>query len=203
MNENLSERARQDWELIELAVKSKDQKAYADLLDRYWNNVFFLLMKMVNDRDIAEDLTIETFGKAFQRLENYEPEFAFSTWLLKIASNNGIDFIRKKKLSMFSIDQPITTAEGELVQPDYEADVPNPEEEFIRDQKIEILRSLVEKVKPMRYRQLIDLRYFREFTYEEIATEMQMPLGTVKAQLFRARELLMEVIKKTKTKGNL
>lgn len=203
MNKNLSDKAKQDYDLVLLAVKKKDQKAYTELMDRYWDSVFYLLLKMLNDKDNAEDLAMETFGKAFRRLDQYAPEFAFSTWLFKIATNNCIDFIRKQKLSTLSIDQPSFNEEGQPFMIDIESPAPDPEEKFILKQKTNILRRLVEKVKPAKYRQLIELRFFREMSYEEIATEMAIPIGTVKAQLFRAKELLFEIISKTKGKGNL
>lgn len=203
MNKNLSEKAKHDFELVTMAVKNRDQRAYTELMDRYWDSVFYLLLKMINDKDNAEDLAMETFGKAFRRLEQYTPEFAFSTWLFKIATNNCIDFIRKQKMNMFSIDQPAINEEGESIRIDIESPVPDPEEEFIREQKSRIMHKLVAKVKPPRYRKLIELRYFQELSYEEIAAEAKIPLGTVKAQLFRAKELLYEIISKSNTRDNL
>lgn len=203
MNKNLSEKAKHDYELVMMAVKNKDQRAYTELMDRYWDSVFYLLLKMINDKDNAEDLAMETFGKAFRRLDQYTPEFAFSTWLFKIATNNCIDFIRKQKMIMFSIDQPTVNEEGEHIKIDIESSVPDPEEEFIREQKSRILHKLVAKVKPPRYRKLIELRYFHELSYEEIAAEAKIPLGTVKAQLFRAKELLFEIISKSNTRDNV
>jgi len=97
LNSNLSEKAQHDFKLVKLALEKADQKAYAELLDRYRDSIYFMLLKMVNNKDDADDLTIEAFGKAFKRLNQYTPDFAFSTWLFKIASNNCIDFIRRKK----------------------------------------------------------------------------------------------------------
>jgi RNA polymerase sigma factor (sigma-70 family) len=204
MNKNLSDKAQHDYELVQLAIKNKDQRAYTELMDRYWDSVFYLLLKMISDKDNAEDLAMETFGKAFRHLDQYTPEFgAFSTWLFKIATNNCIDHIRKQKMTMFSIDQPAISEEGEPIKIDIESPVPDPEEEFIREQKSRIMHKLVAKVKPPRYRKLIELRYFQEMSYEEIAAEAKIPLGTVKAQLFRAKELLFEIISKTNTRDNL
>src|SRR5687767_2230789 len=101
VNSNLSEKAQHDYKLVRLAIDNADQKAYAELMVRYRDSVYFMLMKMVNNKDDADDLTIEAFGKAFKRLHQYTPNFAFSTWLFKIASNNCIDFIRKKKKNTF------------------------------------------------------------------------------------------------------
>ncbi len=202
-NKKFSEKAQHDYELVQLAIKKKDQKAYTELMDKYWNNVYYLLLKMVSDKDHAEDLTMETFGKAFKRLYQYTPEYAFSTWLFKIATNNCIDYIRKQKMTTFSIDQPILTEEGETVNIDIQSEGPDPEEQFMIEQKNKLLRKLVTKVKPPRYRLLIEYRYFKEMNYEEICEKTKLPMGTVKAQLFRAKELLYEIIKRNHAKGNM
>jgi RNA polymerase sigma-70 factor (ECF subfamily) len=151
---------------------------------------------MVNNRDDADDLTIEAFGKAFKKLHQYTPNYAFSTWLFKIASNNCIDFIRKKKKRQgtFSIDKGYENSEGSEIGIDLKSDVLNPEEVYIREQKIKLMQDVVKKLKP-RYRRLVELRYFKEFSYDEIAQELELPLGTVKAQLFRAREFLFNILK--------
>jgi RNA polymerase sigma-70 factor (ECF subfamily) len=158
-----------------------------------------MLLKMVNNPIDAEDLTIEAFGKAFKNIDQYAPNFAFSTWLFKIATNNCIDFIRKKRASHISLDQ---TADGEdslapssLIQ----SDVPDPEAYMINQQKIKHMRKIVSRLKP-RYRQLVELRYFKEYSYEEIAVELDIPIGTVKAQLFRARELLLNILNRSQEK---
>lgn len=196
---NLSVKAQYDVELVNRAVKQHDQSAYAELLDRYKESVFFLLLKMVNNRDDAEDLTIEAFGKAFKNIEQYTPNFAFSTWLFRIATNNCIDFIRKKRMVTLSLDRTFTSGDGEEMTMDVKAEQPDPEEHMIRKQKNIFMRSLVEKLKP-RYRTLIELRYFQELSYEEIAERLDLPLGTVKAQLFRSREFLYNIIRNQKDK---
>src|ERR1700733_8963906 len=107
LNENLSSKAVYDYGLVKAALEKSDQKAYAELMERYRDSVYFMLLKMVNNKDDADDLTIEAFGKAFKRLNQYTPNFAFSTWLFKIATNNCIDFIRKKKKGTFSLDKTV------------------------------------------------------------------------------------------------
>ena len=193
VNENLSDKARHDLELVRRAVDKGDQKAYAELMSRYRDSIYFMLLKMINNKDDAEDLTIEAFGKAFNRLHQYTPNYAFSTWLFKIASNNCIDWIRKQKKKMLSIDNPVSTGDGEEMTIEIRSQGPDPEDVVIRDQKNELMREVVEKLKP-RYRTLIELRYYKEYSYEEIATELDLPLGTVKAQLFRAREFLLNMM---------
>lgn len=195
-NEHLSDKAKRDLVLVEAAVKG-DQLAYAELMDRYRDSIYFMMLKMVNNADDAEDLTIEAFGKAFSRLEQYSPSFAFSTWLFKIASNNSIDFIRKKRIKMTSMDTGYINDDGEAVYFDAESNTKDPEETVMHKQKVMHMRELVSRLKP-RYRVLVEKRYFEELSYEEIAEELNLPLGTVKAQLFRARDFLANMMEKTK-----
>ncbi|MCG6186090.1 RNA polymerase sigma factor [Maribellus maritimus] len=193
-NLRLSEKARQDYILVLDALKG-DEKAFARLLSKYKDAIYFMLLKMVNNRSDAEDLTLEAFGKAFKNLHQYSPTYAFSTWLFKIASNNCIDFLRKKKGVHISIENTNDQNEnGEQLR--LKSKDPDPEEKLIRQQKAILLRKVVRRLKP-RYQTLVELRYFREFSYEEIAKELNLPLGTVKAQLFRAREMLFKMIEST------
>ncbi len=194
---NLSNKALQDYVLVQKAIKG-DERAYAELMGRYRDSIYFLLLKMVNNKVDAEDLTIEAFTKAFRNLTQYSPSFAFSTWLFKIATNNCIDFLRKKRNDIVSIDTPSNDSDQDSAIP-LAADVLDPEEELIKEQKLVLMRDIVEKLKP-RYRMLIELRYFKEYSYEEIANELEIPVGTVKAQLFRARELLYLIMKKSRDK---
>lgn len=197
LNEHLSLRAREDYDLVQQAI-SGNQRAYSVLMDRYRDSIYYMLLKMVYNRDDAEDLTIEAFGKAFSNLDKYTPEFAFSTWLYRVALNNSIDFIRKKKLKTLSLDDDEDRKTQNISQ-NIKTSLPDPEEKFIKDQRANILRDIIEKLNP-KYRTLVELRYFDELSYEEIATKLNMPLGTVKATLFRARDLLYEVLKEKREK---
>jgi RNA polymerase sigma factor (sigma-70 family) len=191
---NLSEKAKQDYQLVLRAVDG-DQKAYAELMARYRESIYYMLLKMVNNKDDADDLTLEAFGKAFRRLGQYTPNYAFSTWLFRIATNNCIDFLRKKKNNaLFSIDKPIENDEGGELSIDIRSSHLDPEEKVIKKQKIQLMHEVVDKLKP-KYKELIELRYFKEYSYEEISEKLNLPLGTVKAQLFRAREFLYNIIK--------
>jgi RNA polymerase sigma factor (sigma-70 family) len=194
--EHLSDKAKYDLALVERA-RTGDQAAYAELMDRYRESIYFMMFKMVKHAEDADDLTIEAFGKAFSRLDQYSPSFAFSTWLFKIASNNCIDFIRKKRIKVTSMDTGITTDDGEVLYVDARSSTMNPEETIIHGQKVVHMRMLVSKLKP-RYRELVEKRYFEEMSYEEIAAELKLPLGTVKAQLFRARDFLATMMENTK-----
>ena len=196
VNDNLSDKGKKDLKLVEKA-KAGDQAAYAELMGRYRESVYFMLLKMIKNTDDAEDFTIEAFGKAFNRLDQYSPSYAFSTWLFKIASNNCIDFIRKKRVYLTSMDHAYSNDEGQSVKIDVESNTMDPEETVIKKQKVKMMRQVVSKLKP-RYRELIEKRYFEELSYDEIAEQMDLPLGTVKAQLFRAREFLANVMKNTK-----
>ena len=195
-NENLklSEKALQDYKLVQKALQG-DEKAFARLLSRYKDTIYFMLLKMLNNRSDAEDLTLEAFGKAFKNLHQYSPTYAFSTWLFKIASNNCIDFLRKKKgitISLENENEQIETREASRIK---SKDL-NPEEKLIRKQKAILLHKVVRRLKP-HYQTLVELRYFNELSYEEIAKELNLPLGTVKAQLFRARQMLFKLIEST------
>lgn len=193
LRNGLSDKAKDDLLLVELA-KSGNEKAFSSLLNRYRDSIYFMLLKMVNNSSDAEDLTIESFGKAFRNLDLFTPEFAFSTWLFKIATNNCIDFIRKKRVSPTPIDPFQNDLDNLTVN--IQSDLPDPEEMLINDQKIAVLRAIVNQLKP-RYRNLIELRYYKEYSYEEIASELKLPIGTVKAQLFRAKSLLYNIFTKT------
>ena len=197
LNPNLSEKGKHDYALILRATEESDQKAYAELMERYRDSIFHLCRKMVFNDDDADDLTIETFGKAFQRLKQYTPAFAFSTWLFKIASNHCIDFIRKKRINALSLDRGLATEEGGNIQFTIKDDAPDPIETLEKKQRVEKMRLVVSELKP-RYRKLVELRYFEEYSYDEIALELDLPLGTVKAQLYRARDILTCVMESSK-----
>lgn len=193
LNPNLSDKAQQDFYLVE-AARRGDQKAYAELLGKYRDTIYFMLLKMVSNPSDAEDLTIEAFGKAFKNIDQYTPNYAFSTWLFKIATNNCIDFMRKRRGSTVSLDHSIDPSNGHSPSSSIQADTPDPEANLINQQKVKLMREVVNKLKP-RYRTLVEMRYFNEFSYEEIAEELDLPIGTVKAQLFRARELLYNILR--------
>ena len=191
---HLSEKAQKDYELVIRATKKKDQQAFAELMDKYKDSIYYMLLKMVNNNDDAEDLTLEAFGKAFNRLHQYTPNFAFSTWLFKIATNNCIDFLRKKKKNVMSVDNRIANNDGDDFMFEIKSEGMSPEQLAMNGQKIQLMRQYVKKLKP-RYEILVEMRYFKEMSYDEISNELNLPLGTVKAQLFRAREFLYNIMK--------
>lgn len=196
VNKNFSKKATEDLALVE-AAKKGDQSAYTQIMVRYREPIYYLVLKMIRNESDAEDLAIESFEKAFKKLEQYTPQYAFSTWLFRIATNHCIDFIRKKKLKTTSIDEEIEGKKGGTWSVQVQSHTKDPEEKFIEKQKISLMRTYVEKLEEP-YKTLVTLRYFKEWSYDEIASDQNIPLGTVKAQLFRSRALLSELIRRSK-----
>jgi RNA polymerase sigma-70 factor (ECF subfamily) len=194
LERQFSDKALEDFRLIDEAVQNNNEQAYAKLLQRYKRPVYHMILKMVRNVDDAEDLTIESFAKAFRSLHRFKKDFTFSTWLFRIATNNTIDQIRKKKLNTMSIDNTFTDDNGDGISIEVEDENLNPQEETMKAQKAELIQVFVDKLPP-KYQKLVRLRYFHELSYEEIAEELEAPLGTVKAQLHRARELMFEMVK--------
>lgn len=194
LGKQFSDKALEDFKLIDQAVEGRDQQAFAELMKRYKNPVYHMILKMVRNVDDAEDLTIEAFAKAFKNLHKFKKDFTFSTWLFRIATNNTIDFIRKKRLDTMSLNTSFKDDNGDAVTIDVQDRNLNPQEEAIKSQKIELVRMFVTKL-PAKYQRLVKLRYFDELSYDEIAKELEAPLGTVKAQLHRARELMYDLVK--------
>ncbi|MEP2774161.1 MAG: sigma-70 family RNA polymerase sigma factor [Fulvivirga sp.] len=197
LKKQFSDKALEDFRLIDQAVEENNEQAFAMLMDRYKRPVYHMILKMVRNVDDAEDLTIEAFAKAFKNLHRFKKDYTFSTWLFRIATNNAIDFIRKKRLETMSLDTSFRDDNGDAVQIDVEDKNLNPQEVAIKSQKIELIQMFVTKL-PAKYQRLVKLRYFEELSYEEIATELDAPLGTVKAQLHRARELMYDLVKNKK-----
>ena len=191
-----SPKAQRDLVLIQAALDGS-AKAYEALMRCYRKSVYHIALRMVRDPDDADDLTMEAFAKAFGHLSRYRPQFAFSTWLFRIATNGCIDFVRRKKLKTQPLSAAMPVGDGESILWDVCDHAPNPQEAFIRQQRIEVVQRVVTRL-PAKYAQLVRLRYFEELSYAEVATELHAPLGTVKAQLFRARELLLQLLQENK-----
>jgi RNA polymerase sigma-70 factor (ECF subfamily) len=192
----LSDKAQHDLKVIDRALNG-DSRAYAELLNRYRDSVYYVMLRMISNPSDAEDLTIEAFGKAFHNLAKYVPSHAFSTWLFRIATNNCIDFMRRKSQS----PRPFDHDEGEEdeVEATVASDMIAPDELMINRETAASLNRIVKTLKP-RYRRLIELRYFEDYSYEEIASELSLPIGTVKARLFRAKVLILNMVR-SKTSG--
>jgi len=175
-------------ENIERAKKG-DQVAFTFLLDFYWSEVYSFMLKRTENETDAEDITIETFSKAFDKIATYNPEFQFNTWLIAIAKNVHIDLLRKKKSSLF-ID--ITDEEDNQAY-NIADSTPSAEDELITEQNLSQLLRYIKELKP-HYQEVIQLRYFQEFSYQEIADQLGEPLNNVKIKLLRAKKLLAEII---------
>jgi RNA polymerase sigma factor (sigma-70 family) len=185
----------EDAILVKEAINGNEQ-AYARLMIRHKNSVYRMIFNIVRNKDDAEDLTLEAFGKAFANLHLYLPEYAFSTWIYKIAINHSIDFLRGKMGKYRSINQYQNPQQEEDKNMVFISNNPNPEEKMIIKQRAVMLRRFIEKLKP-HYRKLIEMRYFKEMSYEEMAKELDLPLGTLKVQLFRARNTLYKHVRQT------
>jgi RNA polymerase sigma factor (sigma-70 family) len=186
------ESREEDAGLIRRALAG-DQRAYRKLRQKYHESIYNLIYRMIRDKDEVEDLTQEAFIKAFMSLSSFNDEFAFSTWLYKIATNNCIDYIRRKKLQTFSIDKPIESKES-----DYTYELPDstyePDQDLIDRQRKKLLEDAINSL-PAKYRHVIHLRHVEEKEYQEIAAILKLPLGTVKAHIFRAREMLNKFLR--------
>lgn len=192
----LSAQAQRDLTLIDAALVG-DAKAYAALLQHYRKPVAYVVLKIVGNRDDVDDLTQEVFTKAFRYLANYHPDFAFSTWLFRIATNHSIDFLRRQKLPTQSLQQALQTPDGQPTPLDVYDPAPNPQEAFIQQQRIDLLHKLTH-VLPLKYARPVRLRYFQQLSYVEIATELKLPVGKVKARLFRARVLMRALLQNSR-----
>ena len=175
------------------AALGGDQRAFETLMAKYQEPLRRHVGKMVRDQGQVGDLVQEAFVKAFTHIERYNPAYAFSTWLYRIATNHTIDYIRKKKLPTFSIDKPVQTRDGEL-QLELPDSTYRPDRAVVADQRNEILRQAIDGLPP-KYHRVIVMRHQREMAYDEIAEELDLPLGTVKAHIFRARALLNKALR--------
>ena len=189
MNSSAQNKER-DLALVKQALQG-DQKAYTELMFLYWSSIEKSLAIKLQSKEDVEDLAIATFSKAFDKLESYNGSFAFSTWIQTIANNTLIDFFRKKNQKTISIDQEKDNDNPVIEIIDHGLD---PELNLIQKQKNKQIALLVQQLKP-HYRELIIMRYLDELTYAEISEKLNMPLGSVKAKLFRARDLLVQILK--------
>lgn len=185
---------KEDKLLVQRA-KEGDSKAFERLMKKYRKSVYYMILRMVRNADDADDLTQEAFAKAFTSINNFDAKFAFSTWLFRIASNNSIDYVRKKRLTTVSINGDKEGEDGGTIQIDIKDGALDPEEVQLKQQRHQYLRMALDRI-PESFRKLVELRYFDELSYEEIAQHLEIPLGTVKAKLFRSRELIEEEMKK-------
>ena len=187
----LSTNAQRDYDII-LKAKEGDQSAYTKLMNQYHDSIYYEISKRIRDEELAKDLTMEAMSKALMNLDAYQPTFAFSTWLKRVSVNHTIDYLRKRKLETYSMDAAQSSEKGDLVRQYANEDL-TPQEQMEKTQRIDIVRYYIQKLKDM-YRSLIELRYYNELSYEEIAVELAIPVGTVKARLHRAKRMLGQMM---------
>jgi RNA polymerase sigma factor (sigma-70 family) len=179
---------------IQLVARARtgDERAFRALLAKYERAVFTICLRMVRNRDEATDLAQESFIKVFASLDRYNPEYAFSSWLFKITSNLCIDHLRKRRITTLAMDDPIESEKGEFTR-QYVAPDPTPDETFSRNEKMQKLDAGIAAL-PEHYRIMLVLRHQEDLSYEEIAESLAIPLGTVKARIHRAREMLKSIL---------
>jgi RNA polymerase sigma factor (sigma-70 family) len=187
---------QRDLRLVKLILESGDRAAYSQLMDTYFDKVYSRMLKMTGQPGDAEDLTMEAFNKAFSKLDQYTPDFAFSTWLYRIAKNNCIDHLRRNKKDTDSMVVNQYEAEVGIAAHELANQLPSPEQLLINQQETRLLREIVDTLHP-KYKDIIKLHYFNELSCEEIAKQLELPEGTVKVRLFRARELLYNIMRKS------
>ena len=189
-----NERLKLDYQLVCAARDEGSRKAYADLMASYREPLYLLLRRMTHNTTTASDLTMETFSKAFLQLHRYSPTGTFSSWLFSIGVNTYIDYLRKRKLETVSLNSITRTSENDFIEYQIPSGQPNPEEMMIRMQRDAALKEIVNQLKEP-YRQIIELRYYEDLSYEEIAQRMNIPVGTVKVRLNRAKALLSSIVR--------
>ena len=172
-----------------LEAKKGSQSAYKFLLNTYWQDVYNYQLSKTNDEDEAEDITIKSFAKAFDKLHAFNDKYNFKTWLITISKNIYIDHLRKKKKATISIHKS-----NHKVY-DIKDNSPSVEDKIITEQNLATLLAYIKKLKP-HYQEIIQLRFFQELSYKEIAEELNEPMNNVKVKLLRAKKLLAEIIKK-------
>ncbi len=170
-------------------AKLNDQKAFNYLLDAFWDDVYGFQLKRIENENDAEDITIQTFSKAFDKIETFNDEYKFKTWLIAISKNIHIDLLRKEKKI---ISQSISTDDDETLYQVLD-ESPTPEDKIITEQNLAKLLRDIKKLKP-HYQEIINLRYFQELSYREISNELDEPINNVKVKLLRAKKLLAEII---------
>ena len=189
-----TEKAKRDYVLLRKALDHNDQQAYAELMSLYRDSIYYMLVRMVKNKDDAEDLTLMTFGKAFRYLDKYTPKYAFSTWLYRIALNNSIDFLRlKNNMPQYFEEDLYTSSTTSIIDQSEDNLQRTPEEEVIDKQRLQLLRAAVSEL-PDKYRKVIELRYYEDLAYEEIAQRLDLSLSNVKIQILRAKQMLTQLM---------
>ncbi len=196
-NAATNERMDRDYQLVCAARDAGSHKAYADLMAIYREPLYMLLLRMTHNTTTASDLTVDTFSKAFCQLHRYAPTGTFSSWLYSIGINTYIDYLRRRKMDTVSLGELERGADGEFVEYQIPSGQPDPEESLIRSERDNAVRDVVAALKQP-YREIVELRYFEELSYEQIAERLDIPIGTVKIRLLRAKNLMQAIASEQK-----
>ena len=190
-----NDRMQRDYQLVCAARDNGSHKAYADLMAIYREPLYLLLLRMTHNTTTASDLTVDTFSKAFCQLHRYAPTGTFSSWLYSIGVNTYIDHLRRRRIDTVPLGEVQRDADGEFYEYQIPSGQPNPEEDLMRNERDEALKQVVSELKPP-YRQIVELRYYDELSYEQIADKLKIPIGTVKIRLLRAKNLMQAIVNK-------
>lgn len=199
METQATERMQHDYEVVCAARDNGSREAFAELMSTYREPLYLLLLRMTHNTTAADDLTMETFGKAFHQLQHYAPTGTFSSWLYTIGINTYIDHLRRNKIETIPLSQTSRDDGHGPIEYQIPSSQPDPEEAMIRLERDEALAAIIAQMKEP-YRQIIQLRYYDDLSYEEIAQRIGVPIGTVKIRLSRAKAIISAIVKR---KGGL
>lgn len=194
METTTTDRMQRDYQLVCDARDRGSNKAYADLMALYREPLYLLLLRMTHNTTMATDLTVDTFSKAFCQLHRYAPTGTFSSWLFSIGVNTYIDYLRRRRMDTIPLSAMQRNNEGDFVEYQIPSGQPNPEEDMMRTERNKALREVVDALKQP-YRQIVEMRYYDELSYEQIAEKLGIPIGTVKIRLLRAKNLMQSIAK--------
>ena len=198
MEATATERMQRDYQLVCDARDRGNHRAYADLMDTYREPLYLLLLRMTHNTTMASDLTVDTFSKAFCQLHRYAPTGSFSSWLFSIGVNTYIDYLRRRRMDTVSLNSMQRNGDGEFIEYQIPSNQPNPEESMMRNERNNALREVVQALKQP-YRQIVEMRYYDELSYEQIAEQLDIPIGTVKIRLLRAKNLMQAIVNTKKS----
>lgn len=198
MEATATERMQRDYQLVCDARDRGNNRAYADLMNTYREPLYLLLLRMTHNTTMASDLTVDTFSKAFCQLHRYAPTGSFSSWLFSIGVNTYIDYLRRRRMDTVSLNSMQRNGDGEFIEYQIPSSQPNPEESMMRNERNNALREVVQALKQP-YRQIVEMRYYDELSYEQIAEQLDIPIGTVKIRLLRAKNLMQAIVNTKKS----
>ena len=198
MEATATERMQRDYQLVCDARDRGNNRAYADLMNTYREPLYLLMLRMTHNTTMASDLTVDTFSKAFCQLHRYAPTGSFSSWLFSIGVNTYIDYLRRRRLDTVSLNSMQRNGDGEFIEYQIPSNQPNPEESMMRNERNNALREVVQALKQP-YRQIVEMRYYDELSYEQISEQLDIPIGTVKIRLLRAKNLMQAIVNTKKS----